>query len=177
MDKREHGSGGGRGGGGGGGGAGGLALEVDLEESDVTSLDALGELLEEGEKLQRLEIINLYSCQALYAIPPAFGTLANLKEVYIMRCHALKTLPASFRHLPPGCMVNVWECGGLTSLPDLSGRLDLTIEAVPERLAGWEAGGRHAFVLSGSRLEPSASGTEVPPAPVWSRCWNLCFRF
>ena len=115
----------------------------------------------------------LYSCQALYAIPSAFGTLASLKEMYIMRCGRLEALPASFRHLPAGCMVNIWECDGLTSLPDLSDRLDLIIEAVPDRLAGWEAGGRHAYVLPGlTRLSPQAAGKgglgeqdqEVPPS-------------
>ena len=112
----------------------------------MTSLEALGALIDAG-KLPRLEIINLFACAQLRALPAAFGRLRALKEVYIMRCHGLRTLPASLADLPNGCMVNVWECEGLTSLPDLSGRPDLVVEAVPERLRGWEEGGRKEYGL------------------------------
>ena len=130
-------------------------IEIDLEESTMTSLDALGDLLDAG-KLRGLQIINLYACRALTSLPAAFGRLPHLKELYIMRCTSLTTLPDSFRHLPADCMVNIWECDGLTSLPDLSSRPELTIEAVPESLAGWEAGGRRAF----ARTEAGESSPE-----------------
>ena len=143
--------------------AGGLLSHMPFRTLKLLTLcrcTALRSLPTTIDRLAALEVLDCAGCESLESLPASLVELTVLHTLVLSDCFALAALPPNFQRLSSLTHLNLDYCDALTAMPDLSAsRHTLHVELLPDRLAAWETGDRHAYDFMASG--PHAQTTTV----------------